>query len=271
MGAPLWVENLQKLPEAAAQDITQQACLMCRVHKIELTLSDMIDMMAEWTLPYLPPTTLSNMPQVASTPMVCTSTADYGDSMDLGNMEDPERYTVDEASKRCFRCLGFGHIAKQYPTPSSSIWTAQFRQRQQNGSHSQGDASRSQADGSYSGCGKYCKHHKGHRQWRRELTTQGPTTPRQLMQRLPMSRRRDHSPTQKGLGKAGKLYMVSEDQHVFAVDNLEAGSGAQFEGSGDDEDEWESARGPRMVDLEEVSDEEKGEGLGSDRAGKDRQ
>jgi len=36
---------------------------------------------------------------------------------------------------------------------------------------------------------------------------------------------------QKGLGKASKLYMVGEDQHVYAVDNFEAESGAYFEGS----------------------------------------
>ena len=53
-GDPLWEEYLRKLPEAAAQDVTQQARLMRRVHKIELTLSDMMDIMAERTLPYLP-------------------------------------------------------------------------------------------------------------------------------------------------------------------------------------------------------------------------
>jgi len=65
--------------------------------------------------------------------------------------------------------------------------------------------------------------------------------------------------------------MVGEDQRVYTVDHLEEGSGAYFEGSWDDEDEWESAKGPRMVDLGGVSDQEKGEGLGSDGAGKDRQ
>jgi len=65
--------------------------------------------------------------------------------------------------------------------------------------------------------------------------------------------------------------MVGEDQCVYAVDNLEARSGTYFEGSCDDEDQWESAKGPRMVDLGEVSDEEKGEGLGSDGGGKHRQ
>jgi len=51
------------------------------------------------------------------------------------------------------------------------------------------------------------------------------------MQCSPTSRRQDLSLTQKGLGKAGKLYMVGKDQRVYAVDNLEAGSGAYFEGS----------------------------------------
>jgi len=168
-GDPLWEEYLWKLPEAAAQDVTQQARLMRRVHKIELTLSDMMDIMAERTLPYLPPTTLSDTLRVASTPMVTTSTADYGDPMDLSNMEDPELYTVDEASKRSFRCLGFGHIAKQCPTPISRIRPTQFRQRQQNGSHSQRDGSRSQADRSYSWHDEGCQHREGYRQWHREL------------------------------------------------------------------------------------------------------
>ena len=75
---------------------------MRRVHKIELTLSDMMDIMAEWTLPYLPPTTLSDTPRVASTPTVTTSTADYGDPMDLSNMEDPELYTVNERQSGVF-------------------------------------------------------------------------------------------------------------------------------------------------------------------------
>ena len=188
-GDPLWEEYLRKLLEAAAHNIRQQAHLMRRVHKIELTLSDMLDIMAERTLPYLPPTTLSDTPQVASTPMVTTSTAGYGDSMDLSNMEDPELCTVEEASKGYFRCLGFGHIAKQVPTLSSSVRPAQFHQRQQNGSHSQRDGSHSQADGSYSWRDEDHQHRKGDRQWRHELPLQHPPAPRKPIQRSPMSRR----------------------------------------------------------------------------------
>ena len=267
-GDALWEEYLRKLPEAAAQDITQQARLMRRVHKIELTLSDMMDIVAERTLPYLPPTAPSGTPRVASTPPVTTSTVDYGDPMDLSNMEDPELYTVDEASKRCFRCLGFGHIAKLCPTPSSSVRPAQFRQKQQDGSHSrrggtESYGSYSQSDGSRQG-------YEGHQQWRREQPTQRPPMQRQPTQRSPTSRRQNPVPT-KGLGKTGKLYMVGEDQRVYAVDSLEAGSGAYFEGSWDDEDDWESSKGPRMVDLGEVSDGKKGEGVGDDGAGKGKQ
>jgi len=65
--------------------------------------------------------------------------------------------------------------------------------------------------------------------------------------------------------------MVGKELCVYAVDNLEAGSGAYFEGSWNDEDEWELAKGARVVDLGEVSDGEKAEGLGSEEAGKDRQ
>jgi len=41
--------------------------------------------------------------------------------------------------------------------------------------------------------------------------------------------------------------MVGEDQCVYAVDSHEAGSGAYFDGSWDDEDEWELAKGPSSL------------------------
>ena len=171
-------------------------------------LSDMMNIMAQRTPPYLPPTMLSDTPRVVSTPTVTTSTADYGNPMDLCNMEDPELYTVDEVSKWCFRCLVFGQIVKQCPTPSSSVRPAQFRQRQQNGCHSQSDGSCSQADRSYSRRDEGRQHRDGHQHWCRELPSQRPPAPRQPMQRSPTSRRQHLSPTQKGEGlgsdRAGK-------------------------------------------------------------------
>lgn len=58
-GHPLWEQYLQKLPEATAHDIAQQAHLICTPYKIDLALSDMLDIMAERTLPYLPTATFS--------------------------------------------------------------------------------------------------------------------------------------------------------------------------------------------------------------------
>ena len=59
-----------------------------RVHRIGLTLSDMMDIIAERTLPCLPPAALSVTPPVASNTLPTTSTT-----------KDPEPYTVDKASK----------------------------------------------------------------------------------------------------------------------------------------------------------------------------
>jgi len=65
--------------------------------------------------------------------------------------------------------------------------------------------------------------------------------------------------------------MVGEDQCIYEVDNHKAGLEAYFDGSWDDEDKWKLAKGRRVVDLREVFDREKGEGLGSKKAKKDRQ
>jgi hypothetical protein len=65
--------------------------------------------------------------------------------------------------------------------------------------------------------------------------------------------------------------MVGENQRVYAVDDLDMGAGAYFEGTWADEDDWEPARGPRIVDLGEASDGEKGEATKSEGAGKGKQ
>ena len=48
---PLWEEYLQKLPEASANDISQQAGLMNILMNQQLTLSGMMDIAAERALP----------------------------------------------------------------------------------------------------------------------------------------------------------------------------------------------------------------------------
>jgi hypothetical protein len=265
---PLWEEYLRKLPEAAAQDIAQQARLMRRVHKIDLTLSDMMEIMAERTLPYLPPVSLgspdASRATANTTPGVTTTTTDYGDPMDLSNLEDQELYTVDDGLKRCHRCQGFGHIARQCPTPSSSVRPAQYRQNQQrNGQQQQGGYQRygnQQHQGGHQQQG-------GYQQSRREPPTQRQPTQRPpfAAQRQPSQRpdspprRQNPTSAQRGFGSAGKIYMVGENQRVYAVDDFDAGVGAYFEGNWADEDDWESSKGPRIVDLGEVSDGEKGE------------
>lgn len=265
---PLWEEYLRKLPRAAAQDIAQQARVMRRVHKIDLTLSDMMEVIAERTLPYLPPVSLGSSDTsrgTANTTPGVVPTTDYGDPMDLSNLEDQEIYAVDDGLKRCHRCQGFGHIARQCPTPSSSVRPAQYRQSQQkNGQQQQG------------GYQRYGNHQQqgGYQQPRREPTTQQQPAQRQSSQRQSTQRQdsppRRQNPTSapKGFGTAGKIYMVGENQRIYAVDDVDMAAGAYFEGSWADEDDWESSKGPRIVDLGEVSDGEKGETAKGEGAGK---
>jgi len=261
---PLWEEYLRKLPDSIASDVMQQAQIMRHVNKTNLSLGDMMDIVAERTLPFLPSGT---GPPGTVTMAAATTLAEQGDPMDLSNAELEDMNIIDEKTQ-CHRCRGYGHIAQNCGTPNTSNRAERFKERkegshsQRDGSYSRRDGSRSQADGSYSRCDGSLPHRDGQQQWRREHHAQRPPTQRQPTQR---------SPPQKGFRKAGKLFMVGEDQRVYAVGNHEAGSGAYFDGSWDDEEEWELAKGPRVVDLGEVSDGEKGEGLGSEEAGKDRQ
>jgi len=120
---PLWEEYLQKLPEATANDISQQARLMNVLMNQQLTLSGMMDIAAERALPFLSqvPTSMSTAPT--------TATAEYlPEPMDLSNVEKEELYAVDE-KVQCHRCQGFGHIARQCGTPNTSIRTTAWRPR----------------------------------------------------------------------------------------------------------------------------------------------
>ena len=51
---PLWEEYLRKLPDNIASDVMQQVQIMHRVNKTNLSLGDMMDIVAERTLPFLP-------------------------------------------------------------------------------------------------------------------------------------------------------------------------------------------------------------------------
>ena len=44
---PLWEKYLRKLPDGIASDVTQQAQIMRRVNKTNLSLGDMMDIVAE--------------------------------------------------------------------------------------------------------------------------------------------------------------------------------------------------------------------------------
>jgi hypothetical protein len=52
--------------------------------------------------------------------------------------------------------------------------------------------------------------------------------------------------------------MLVEDQHMYAVDDATTSSSTYFGGSwADSEDDWESSKGSRVVELGDESDEER--------------
>ena len=126
---PLWEEYLQKLPEATANDVSQQARLMNVLMNKQLTLSGMMDIAAERALPFLthvPPT--AGIPTAGATSGITSEMQYPPEPMDLSNMEKEELNAVDE-KVQCHRCQGFGHIARQCGTPSTNAQTATWKIR----------------------------------------------------------------------------------------------------------------------------------------------
>jgi hypothetical protein len=133
---PLWEEYLRKLPENIANDVTQQAQIMRRVNKTNLSLGDMMEVVAERTLPFLPATTglganhgTANTAGQTSVTTTATTGIVHSDPMDLSNAETEDINIIDEKTK-CHRCLGFGHIARDCATPNpAGNRAAQFKSR----------------------------------------------------------------------------------------------------------------------------------------------
>jgi hypothetical protein len=256
---PLWEEYLLKLPDMLSRDVTQQAQITRRISKEDLTLGDMMDVVVERTLPYLPAGTTGSGTGGTSYDGVATAGTGerhapnpiHHDPMDLSNLEDMDLYTVDdEAAKRCFHCTGFGHLARQCPTPSSSVRPAEFRQKNS-----------LQRDQGNSRRGRHYQQNGANRESQRESPAPRQPSQHQAPPRQPP--KKNSAPARKPFGQkpfaaAGKLYMVGEDQRMYAVDDVTTGSGAYFGGSwADSEDDWESSKGPRVVELGDESDEEK--------------
>jgi len=163
---PLWEEYLRKLPDSIASDVMQQAQIMRRVNKTNLSVGDMMDIDAERTLPFLPSgTELTG----AATMAAATMLAEQGDPMDLSNAELEDINIIDEKTQ-CHRCHGYGHIARNCATPNTSNRVEWFKDRKEGSnsqcdrSYSQRDGSCFQADGSYSWHDEGHQHHEGHQQ-----------------------------------------------------------------------------------------------------------
>jgi hypothetical protein len=122
---PLWEEYLIKLPEATQNDIAQQARLMDILgNGSQMTLSGMMDIVAARTLPFLPTLPSSSTPQ----PRPLGNAMD-GDPMDLTNVENDELNAVVDNKVQCHQCSGFGHIARQCGTPSTTNRGGQVKPR----------------------------------------------------------------------------------------------------------------------------------------------
>jgi hypothetical protein len=104
-----------------SRDITLQAQITCRVSKEDLTLRDMMEVVVEHTVHYLPAgTTDSDTVEMSYDGMATAGKAErhvsnpiHHDPMDLSNLVDADLFAVDgESAKHCFYCTGFGHLVR---------------------------------------------------------------------------------------------------------------------------------------------------------------
>jgi len=114
----LWEEYLQKLPEGTANDVSQQARLMSVLKDIQLTLSGMMDIVAERALPFLLTGSFDNTAPHATNASSSAGAHHHHDPMDLTNLE--EHLNVIYENTKCYRCGGTGHVARQCPSPNPS-------------------------------------------------------------------------------------------------------------------------------------------------------
>ena len=262
---PLWEEYLQKLPEATINDICQQARLMNVLKETKLTLSGMMDIVAERTLPFLPPSSFGNKPTGDDSGPGPAQTAAVGqfDPMDLSNVE--EQLNAIGQTPRCYQCGGVGHLARQCPSPSARGPThrsTQYTSRQSPafGSDHSGkrfdppQASRQDPHGQQS-----IRRHDSSESSKRESNNQQIT------------RRHDTSANwrrQRG-SDAGRTVNQTVRSRVYTVDDSDSKSGAYLAGGwADDNGGMEDGVRHRLEDLGEASDEEASEGGSGLGAGK---
>ena len=129
---PLWEEYLLKLPGMLSRDVTQQAQMTRRISKEDLTLGDIMEVVTEQTLPYLPAGTTGSRVSGSSLDEGPAAIPLHQDPMDLSNLEEAELNTIDRSVK-CYRCLGFGHVARHCGTPSSTDRSVKFRAGKKSG------------------------------------------------------------------------------------------------------------------------------------------
>jgi len=127
-----------------------------RISKADLTLGDVMEVVTERTLPYLPAGTTGSRVLGSSPDEGSATTPVHQDPMDLSNLEETELNTIDRSVK-CYRCLGFGHVARQCGTPISTDRSAKFRAGKESGL--QGNWRRDSTD--RVGKSATTKHHNG--------------------------------------------------------------------------------------------------------------